>query len=144
MSGTLLVVAGALVRDGRLLLARRADGDPLAGGWELPGGKVEPGETPEDALRREWREELAVEVLGSEPLAFASGAPNGRHVTLLAFLVRGVSGDPAPVGVGELRWATPEEAARMPLLPADVPLVARVPRGPSGEFAPTAGGAASS
>lgn len=137
MSGTLLVVAGALVRGGRLLLARRADGDPLAGWWELPGGKVEPGETPEDALRREWREELAVEVLGAQPLSFASGSPNGRHVTLLAFLVRGVAGDPAPVGVGELRWATPEEAARMPLLPADVPLVARVPRDGAGLFATT-------
>lgn len=142
MSGTLLVVAGALVRGGRLLLARRAEGDPLAGWWELPGGKVETGETPEAALRREWREELAVEVLDAEPLAFASGSPNGRHVTLLAFLVRGVAGEPAPVGVGELRWATPGEAALLPLLPADVPLVARVPRGPAGEFAATAEGAA--
>ncbi|MCL4807503.1 MAG: NUDIX domain-containing protein, partial [Thermoanaerobaculia bacterium] len=52
MNGTLLVAAGALVREGRLLLARRPDGDPLAGFWELPGGKVEAGETPEAALER--------------------------------------------------------------------------------------------
>ena len=64
MSGSLLVVAGALVRDGRLLLARRPDGDPLAGLWELPGGKVEPGETPEAALEREWSEELGVRIDG--------------------------------------------------------------------------------
>lgn len=137
MSGTLLVVAGALARGGRLLLARRTDGDPLAGFWELPGGKVEPGETPEEALRREWREELAVEVLGSEAFTFVSGAPNGRHVTLLLYLVRGVEGEPAPAGVGGLRWVSAEEAGLLPLLPADVPLVARLPRDAAGRFAPT-------
>lgn len=137
MSGTLLVVAGALARGGRLLLARRTDDDPLAGSWELPGGKVEPGETPEAALRREWREELAVDVLESEPFAFASGAPGGRHVTLLAFLIRRVEGEPAPAGVGELRWVRPEEAGLLPLLPADRPLVAKLPRDAEGGFEPT-------
>lgn len=137
MKGTLLVVAGALARGGRLLLARRMDGDPLAGFWELPGGKVEPGETPEEALRREWQEELAVDVRGSEAFTFVSGAPNGRHVTLLLYLVREVAGEPAPVGVGGLRWAAPEEAGRLPLLPADGPLVARVPRDGAGLFAST-------
>jgi len=137
VSGTLLVVAGALARGGRLLLARRTDADPLAGFWELPGGKVEPGETPEEALRREWREELALDVLGSDALTFVSGAPNGRHVTILLYLVREVAGEPAPVGVGELRWASPEEAGRLPLLPADSPLVARVPRDGSGLFEAT-------
>lgn len=137
MKGTILVVAGALARGGRLLLARRTDGDPLAGFWELPGGKVEPGETPEEALRREWKEELAVDVRGSEAFTFVSGAPNGQHVTLLLYLVREVAGEPAPVGVGELRWAAPEEAGRLPLLPADGPLVARVPRDGAGLFAST-------
>jgi 8-oxo-dGTP diphosphatase len=135
VSGTLLVAAGALVRDGRLLLTRRPEGDALAGFWELPGGKVEPGETPEAALEREWREELGVEVAGSQPFAFASGSPNGRHVTLLVFLVHAPFGEPFPIGVAELRWATPTEAGLLPLLPADRPIVDRLLRGEGGGFA---------
>ncbi len=128
MSGTLLVVAGAFVRDGLLLLARRPEGDPLAGYWELPGGKVEPDETPEAALEREWREELGVEVDAACPWTFASGAPNGRHVTLLVYLVRALRQEPSPLGVAEIRWTTPREAARLPLLPADRPVVERLSR----------------
>ncbi len=123
MSGTLLVVAGAFVRDGLLLLTRRPEGDPLAGFWELPGGKVEADETPESALTREWHEELGVEVESASPLTFASGAPDGRHVTLLVFRVRSLHGEPTPLGVAEVRWTTPEEASRLPLLPADRPVV---------------------
>jgi 8-oxo-dGTP diphosphatase len=134
VSGTLLVVAGALVRDGRLLLTRRPVGDPLAGFWELPGGKVEADETPEAALAREWREELGVEVESFSPLTFASGAPNGRHVTLLVFLVRSLRGEPSPLGVAEVRWTTPAEASRLPLLPADRPVVEQLASGGSGRF----------
>jgi 8-oxo-dGTP diphosphatase len=137
VSGTLLVVAGAFVRDGLLLLTRRPEGDPLAGYWELPGGKVEQGETPEAALDREWREEVGVEVESAFPWTFASGAPNGRHVTLLVYLIRALHGEPSPVGVAEVRWATPEEAARLPLLPADRPIVERLAMGASARFAPT-------
>lgn len=136
MSGTLLVVAGAFVRDGRLLLARRPDGDPLSGFWELPGGKVEADETPEEALGREWREELGADVLAAAPFAFASGAPNGRHVTLLVYLVRAVSAEPSPLGVAEVRWTLPAEATALRLLPADRPVVERLARGGDGRFAP--------
>lgn len=139
MKGTLLVVAGALARGGRLLLARRMDGDPLAGFWELPGGKVEPGETPEEALAREWREELGAGVGSSEPWTFSSFDSNGRHVTLLVLRVRSVEGEPAPVDVAEVRWATPAEAALLPLLPADRPLVERLAREGDGGFAATEG-----
>ncbi len=139
MSGTLLVVAGALVKDGRLLLARRLDGDPLAGSWELPGGKVEPGETPDEALAREWREELGVRVEEVEPLSFASVPGGGRHLTLLVFRVLSLDGDPAAVGVAEVRWARPDEAARLPLLPADRPLVDRLPRVGPDRFSPGPG-----
>ena len=137
MSGTLLVVAGALVRDGRLLLTRRPDGDPLAGFWELPGGKVEVDETPEAALAREWREELGVDVASSSPLTFACGAPDGRHVTLLVFLVRSIHPEPSPLGVAEIRWTTPAEASQLPLLPADRPIVERLAMGASARFAPS-------
>ena len=142
MRGTLLVVAGAFVRDGRLLLARRPDGDPLAGLWELPGGKVEPGETPETALAREWREELGVDVESAAPWTFACGSPNGRHVTLLVFVVRSLRGEPVPLGVAEVRWAGPVEAGLLPLLPADRPVVDRLPRDGAGRFeSPRAEGA---
>lgn len=137
MSGTLLVVAGALARDGRLLLTRRPEGDPLAGFWELPGGKVEADETPEAALAREWSEELGVEAEAIAPLTFASGAPNGRHVTLLVYLVRLLGGEPSPLGVAEVCWATPEEASRLPLLPADRPVVELLARGGGGRFRTT-------
>lgn len=136
MSGTLLVVAGAFVRDGLLLLTRRPEGGPLEGFWELPGGKVEAGETPEAALAREWSEELGVRVEACEPLTFVSGAPDGRHVTLLVYLVRMLRGEPSPLGVAEVRWTTPEEAARLPLLPADRPVVDRLHFAGNGRFAP--------
>lgn len=128
MSGTLLVVAGAAQRAGRILLTRRPDGGAHAGFWELPGGKVEPGETPSAALAREWKEELGVDVESAEPWAFASGAPHGRHVTLLVFRVPSMRGEPAPIGVAEVRWARPDEALSLPLLPADRPLVERLVR----------------
>ncbi|MHB8800463.1 MAG: (deoxy)nucleoside triphosphate pyrophosphohydrolase [Thermoanaerobaculia bacterium] len=141
MSGTLLVVAGAALRAGRLLLTRRPDGDAHAGLWELPGGKVEPGETPEAALAREWREELGVDVDGVEPWSFASGAPHGRHVTLLVFRVPSMRGEPAPIGVAEVRWALPDEALALPLLPADRPLVERLVRDEGHSYPTTPDGA---
>ncbi len=140
MSGTLLVVAGAALRAGRLLLTRRPDGGAHAGLWELPGGKVEPGETPEAALAREWGEELGVEVDGDalRPWAFASGAPHGRHVTLLVFRVPSMRGEPAPIGVAEVRWVRADEALLLPLLPADRGLVERLARGGEGDLFPAA------
>ena len=134
------VTAAVLTRAGRVLIARRRAGARRAGLWEFPGGKVEPGETPEEALAREWREELGVDVGESAAWAFASGAPNGRHVTLLVFLVRAARGVPSPRGVAELRWATPVEAGQLPLLPADRPLVERLARDGRGAFAATESG----
>ncbi len=142
MIGTLLVVAGAALRAGRLLLTRRPDGGAQAGFWELPGGKVEPGETPENALAREWREELGVEVDRVEPWAFTTGAPHGRHVTLLVFRVSSMRGEPAPIGVAEVRWVGPDEAFSLPLLPADRPLVERLLRREGGLFPTTPDGVA--
>ena len=145
MSGTLLVVAGAAFRAGRLLLTRRPDGGTHAGLWELPGGKVEPGETPEEALGREWKEELGVDLVVAdlEPWAFASSAPDGRHVTLLVFLVPSMRGEPAPIAVAEVRWTRPDEALCLPLLPADRGLVERLARGEESLLpAPPRGGGA--
>ena len=70
-----------------------------------------------------------VDLAGVEPLAFASGAPHGRHVTLLLFRVPSMRGEPEPVGVAEVRWASPDEALALPLLPADRGLLERLVMG---------------
>ena len=122
--GTLLVVAGVFVREGRLLLARRPAGRAWAGLWEFPGGKVEPGETPEDALVREWREEMDVTPVALEPWRFetvAGAAPGGssQHVTLLFLRVGGLAGEPRAAGVDAVRFSPAPEARLLPTPPAD-------------------------
>lgn len=113
------MVAGAIVHDGRVLLAQRNRPSELAGLWELPGGKVEPGETVEDALRRELREELGVEVRGARRFGAAVTLPNGA--VLCAYRVDLVSGTPAPLDHAALRWVTADDLATMSaeLVPAD-------------------------
>ncbi|MFZ2526926.1 MAG: (deoxy)nucleoside triphosphate pyrophosphohydrolase [Rhodococcus sp. (in: high G+C Gram-positive bacteria)] len=111
------VVAAALFRDGRLLLAQRTRPAELAGLWELPGGKVEPGETVEEALRRELREELGVDVSGGERIGAAVPLPDGR--TLCAYRVELVAGTPAPLEHSALRWVDAVQLATVPLVPND-------------------------
>ena len=127
--GTLLVVAGVFVREGRLLLARRPAGRAWAGLWEFPGGKVEDGETPEDALAREWREEMDVTPVGLTPWRFvtrAEAAPGGtsQHVTLLFLRVGGLVGAPRAVGVDAVRFSPAPEARLLPTPPLDAPALA--------------------
>jgi 8-oxo-dGTP diphosphatase len=128
---TFTVVAAALVgSDGRVLLQRRAEGRTMAGLWEFPGGKVEPGETPEDALVRELREELGLEIDSSdlEPAAFASADNAGRHMLLLLYLCRRWRGSPEALDAAELMWARPGEMHALAMPPADRPLVAWLER----------------
>jgi 8-oxo-dGTP diphosphatase len=108
-----LVVAGAVYDGGRLLAARRSAPPELAGRWELPGGKVEPGERPEDALVRELREELGIE---TEPVARVPGAwPLGRGHEMWVWTVRVVSGEPRPLQDHDaLRWVTASQAIPVP------------------------------
>ncbi|MFE0106402.1 (deoxy)nucleoside triphosphate pyrophosphohydrolase [Streptomyces sp. NPDC059009] len=120
-----IVVGAALYDDGRLLAARRSAPPELAGGWELPGGKVEPGESCEDALVRELREELGVEaeLTGRVPGEWA--LPRG-HV-LRVWRARLVSGEPKPLeDHDELRWLGAGEIWSVGWLEADVPAVAAV------------------
>jgi 8-oxo-dGTP diphosphatase len=122
----MIVVAAALADDrGRVLLQRRAPGKAMAGLWEFPGGKVEPGETPEAALARELEEELgiAVDPVTLVPAAFASAPVAARHMILLLYLCRRWTGMPRALDADALAWRRPDEmdAAAMP--PADAPLI---------------------
>ena len=123
---TLTVVAAALVGgDSRVLLQRRPDGKQMAGLWEFPGGKVEPGERPEAALMRELREELGIETESPclVPAAFASDDLGDRHLLLLLYICREWRGEPRPLHAAELKWVRTEDMAALPMPPADEPLV---------------------
>ena len=142
--GTRLVVAGVFVRERRLLLSRRPAGGAWPGLWELPGGKVEEGETPEEALVREWREELDVTPVGLSPFHFSTTAGVGpeeflRHITLLFFEVNGIAGEPRAAAVDAVRWCTVAEAKLLPMPPADAPALSRLLEKAAGDlFADTA------
>lgn len=118
---TLTVVAAVVVRDGRVLLTRRAAGTHLEGMWEFPGGKVEPGEEPPVALVRELAEELGVEATTSAPFAFNYHAYPGKRVLLLTYMAE-FEGTPRPLGCAELGWFRRSEIERLQTPPADVPI----------------------
>jgi len=124
---TVLVVAVALIDvDGRVLIAKRPEGKALAGLWEFPGGKVEPGERPEQALIRELREELGIEVSESclAPFVFASHAYDSFHLLMPLYLCRRWSGVVAAREHASLAWVKPNRLSDYPMPPADEPLVA--------------------
>jgi 8-oxo-dGTP diphosphatase len=120
---TRVVVAAALLHEGRLLAARRSAPPELAGRWELPGGKVEPGETPEQALVRELREELGIEAEAVERLPGAWPLKPGLE--LQVWTARLVHGDPRPLQDHDaLRWLAPAEAGQVDWLDQDRAAVA--------------------
>jgi 8-oxo-dGTP diphosphatase len=122
----LVVVAAALVdRDGRLLVQQRPDGLSMAGLWEFPGGKIEPGETPEEALIRELGEELAIDVDQAclAPACFASDMLGERHLLLLLYVCRKWRGTPVAQHASALRWVRPVELHGLAMPPADKPLI---------------------
>ncbi|GJD97907.1 (deoxy)nucleoside triphosphate pyrophosphohydrolase [Methylobacterium iners] len=122
----LLVVAVALVdADGRVLLAQRPEGKQLAGLWEFPGGKVEPGERPEETLIRELREELGITVAEPclAPLTFASHAYPDFHLLMPLYVCRRWDGQPCPLEAQALAWVRPGALRERPMPPADAPLI---------------------
>lgn len=129
---TLLPVVAAVLSDGqgRVLIQQRPEGTSMAGLWEFPGGKIEPGETPESALVRELQEELGIVVsVGDlEPFTFASEALGTRHLILLLYRCLGWKGTPEPLHAHAIRWAASDDLQTLPMPPADVPLVAALNR----------------
>jgi 8-oxo-dGTP diphosphatase len=123
----LLVVACALVdADRRVLIAQRPEGKSLAGLWEFPGGKVEPGESPEDALVRELEEELGVSTKTAclAPASFASHAYEGFHLLMPLYVCRKWQGEPQLREHQALKWVRPQNLRDYPMPPADEPLIA--------------------
>ncbi|MDG2520843.1 8-oxo-dGTP diphosphatase MutT [Caulobacter segnis] len=122
-----LVAAAALVDvDGRVLLCQRPEGKQLAGLWEFPGGKVEPGETPEACLIRELDEELGIQVAKAclAPFVFASHEYETFHLLMPLFLCRRWEGFVQQKEHAGLAWVKPADMDKYPMPPADLPLVA--------------------
>lgn len=121
-----LVAAVALVDiDGRVLLAQRPEGKSMAGLWEFPGGKVEPGETPEHALIRELQEELGIDTWDSclAPLTFASHGYDDFHLLMPLFVCRKWEGIPHAREGQTLKWVRANDLRSYPMPPADIPLI---------------------
>ena len=124
-AGTAIHVVAGILSDaqGRVLLAQRAQGSHLAGLWEFPGGKIEPGESAEDALRRELHEELAIEIGGVEPLISIPWHYPEKSIVLHALRVREFRGVPHGQQQQQLRWELPGDTPGIPMPPPDRPIV---------------------
>jgi 8-oxo-dGTP diphosphatase len=125
----LLVAACALVdADGRVLIAERPTGRTMAGLWEFPGGKIEPGERPEETLIRELNEELAITVREAclAPLTFASHAYPDFHLLMPLYVCRRWEGIVTAREGQQLAWVKPNRLNDYPMPPADVPLISHL------------------
>jgi 8-oxo-dGTP diphosphatase len=125
----LLVAACALVDpEKRVLIAQRPEGKEMAGLWEFPGGKVEPGETPEETIIRELREELTVDINKSclAPLTFASHDYGEFHILLPLFVCRRWEGTPRPQEAQQLKWVRANRLRDFAMPAADEPLISHL------------------
>ena len=124
-----LVAACALIdADGRVLIAERPAGKSMAGLWEFPGGKVDPGERPEDALIRELKEELGIVVNEAclAPLTFASHTYEDFHLLMPLYVCRRWEGTVTPREGQKLAWVRPNKLREYPMPPADIPLISHL------------------
>ena len=116
-----LVVAGALCKEGKVLIQRRSEGMPGGGLWEFPGGSIEPGETPEEALRRELEEETCVAIHHADPVSFATDA--SKHLVLLLFACPDWTGAPEGKEGQMIKWVALSQLEHHEMLPLDEKLV---------------------
>jgi 8-oxo-dGTP diphosphatase len=121
----LIIVGAAIVVDGLVLGCERADPPEVAGKWEFPGGKVEPGETDIDALVRECEEELGVLITVGDRVGGDVPLAHGRAL-LRVWLARLIRGEPQPLEHASLRWLAADELNSVEWLPADAPIVAEL------------------
>ena len=124
-----LVTAVALVDDnGRVLIAQRPEGKSMAGLWEFPGGKIEPGETPEYSLVRELEEELGIETRECcfSPIGFTSHSYETFHILMPLFVCRLWQGTPEALEHQELRWVNPQDLYEYDMPEADIPLISQL------------------
>ena len=124
------VAAGLVFRGGRLLITQRLPGSHLGGLWEFPGGKREPGETYEECLRRELREELGIEVVVVELVESIAHDYPEKSVHLKFYRCRWQRGRPRPVGCHDLKWIAADEIPRYAFPAADMRLLDRLRRSP--------------
>jgi 8-oxo-dGTP diphosphatase len=125
----LLVVAALLIdADGRVLLAERPAGKTLAGLWEFPGGKINPGESPESALVRELNEELGISTSPAclSPVTFASHSYDSFNLLMPLYACRNWHGTPAGLEGQKLAWVRPLDLPAYPMPPADIPLITAI------------------
>ncbi len=123
-----LVLVSAVVlvdADGRVLVTQRPEGKAMAGLWEFPGGKVEPGETPEAALIRELQEELGIDTQASclAPLTFASHSYQSFHLLMPTFVCRRWKGTPSGREGQAMKWVRPSDLRALDMPEADLPLI---------------------
>jgi 8-oxo-dGTP diphosphatase len=128
MNGERLVTAAIIRKEGCVLLARRRRGEKLAGFWEFPGGKVESGETPEEALRRELLEELGIVVRIGEKVTERSHQYQHGSFRVIAYLIDHVEGEPHPNVHDRIDWVNIDDLMSYQLLPADVSIAASLKR----------------
>lgn len=126
MTSPIRVVGAVLRAENKILACRKASGTSLAGYWEFPGGKIEPGESPEEALAREIREELSVIASIGAEITTTNHAYDFANIELTTFWCTIASGTPRLTDHDEARWVTASEAASLTWAPADIPTLEKV------------------
>lgn len=126
----LLVSAALILKNGRVLIGQRRKGDRHSLKWEFPGGKVESGETPQQALVRELKEELCIDAkIGAEVARYQHDYPGGTSVLLLFYAVKSFLGEPASLVFEQIQWASLGSLPEYDFLDGDVDFVRRIARG---------------
>jgi len=120
------VTAGVIEKDGKILIARRKSGKCIGANWEFPGGKLEEGETLEECLKRELKEELDIKVEVKDYIASSFFSCNDLEIELVAYKVKYLSGELKLVDHEEAKWVFPEELSKYEFTLPDIPIVEKI------------------